>query len=41
MEKARIKPEIGEVGVVGGLIAEGANLTPSIEPFELLLEGDL
>lgn len=42
VEKARINPEMGEVGVAGGLCVEAANLTLSIEPFELLLdEGDL
>lgn len=42
VEKARINPEMGEVGVAGGLCIEAANLTLSIEPFELLLdEGDL
>jgi hypothetical protein len=42
VEKARINPEMGEVGVAGGLWVEAANLTPSIEPLELLLdEGDL
>lgn len=42
VEKARINPEMGEVGVAGELCVGAVNLTPSIEPLELLLdEGDL
>lgn len=43
VEKARINPEmLGEVGVVGGLWVEEANLTLSIELLKLLLDdGDL
>jgi hypothetical protein len=38
VENALINPEMGEVGVAGGLCVEAANLTLSIDPFELLLE---